>query len=738
MPAARARRRHRHALGDEVPRRPRHVDRRRGRRLRPVPLGQRQLPGDDRAGRHLRQPALLGQLRRVRLRHQAARRGAAQPRRRALALQRVPAPARAWRRCRCGWTRTSPTRRRSPSGWTADDARELGALRRAARTTPTTRWPQQYLPKGPGAVFSLRAARAAARRARRSSSARRAVLAPRQRRRHAHARHPPGLDHAPPALRARRSRPRACCPSSCASASASRTSTTSSSTSTRRSDEPQRGRDRARTWTPPGARERRRDPAPRADDRGRRRVGQPGAREPLRAHLPALVEHRLRGLAGHAATRTRSSALQAYPSLADLPGDARHRRRLPPRRRPAGRRARRRSTAGAGAFWMQLGLHSDEAVRDRARGRARRRHQPLREDRARALPRRAAPRGLRHRRDLLEAHAWLTELVLDGRPDARVRRDARAGRGRLRDATATPRAPVVFVCHALTGDAEAAVWWDTLVGPGKPVDTDRFFVICANLLGGCQGTTGPSSIEPRDRRAVRPRLPALHRPRPRRACTARCCARSASSGCTRRSAARSAACRSLQWALDHPDEIERAVLVCASARLTAQNIALLQGRRAHAILATATTAMAVARMMAHITYLSEEGMELQVRPRARGADGPMTMALRLRGRALPRPPGRDLPRPLRPAAPTSTCRGSWTTSTRSRSGRCAAPDTRFLARLLQQRLALRHRALARHRARAARRSAPTSRHVEIASPWGHDSFLMDVPGYQELVADFLA
>ena len=60
----------------------------------------------------------------------------------------------------------------------------------------------------------------------------------------------------------------------------------------------------------------------------------------------------------------------------------------------------------------------------------------------------------------------------------------------------------IYVCHALTGDAHAAGhhgdperrgWWDTMIGPGKPVDTDRFFVICSNLLGGCQGTTGPGS-----------------------------------------------------------------------------------------------------------------------------------------------------------------------------------------------------------------------------------------------------
>ncbi|MEJ7664541.1 MAG: hypothetical protein WKG07_36005 [Hymenobacter sp.] len=68
------------------------------------------------------------------------------------------------------------------------------------------------------------------------------------------------------------------------------------------------------------------------------------------------------------------------------------------------------------------------------------------------------------------------------------------------------RSNAVFVCHALTGDAHAAGhhgdpsrsgWWDTLIEPGKPLDTGRLFVICANLLGGCQGTTGPASLDPR-------------------------------------------------------------------------------------------------------------------------------------------------------------------------------------------------------------------------------------------------
>ncbi|HYD15172.1 MAG TPA: homoserine O-acetyltransferase, partial [Hyphomicrobium sp.] len=64
----------------------------------------------------------------------------------------------------------------------------------------------------------------------------------------------------------------------------------------------------------------------------------------------------------------------------------------------------------------------------------------------------------------------------------------------------------ILICHALTGDQHVASkhpvtgkpgWWDALVGPGKPVDTDRFFIICPNILGGCMGSTGPASVNPK-------------------------------------------------------------------------------------------------------------------------------------------------------------------------------------------------------------------------------------------------
>src|SRR5690606_4781023 len=89
------------------------------------------------------------------------------------------------------------------------------------------------------------------------------------------------------------------------------------------------------------------------------------------------------------------------------------------------------------------------------------------------------------------------------------------GGGRLRDVTvayetfgrlAPERDNAILVCHALTGDSHvagrsgdghpAAGWWDEMVGPGRPLDTDRYFVVCSNVLGGCQGTTGPASIDP--------------------------------------------------------------------------------------------------------------------------------------------------------------------------------------------------------------------------------------------------
>ena len=184
----------------------------------------------------------------------------------------------------------------------------------------------------------------------------------------------------------------------------------------------------------------------------------------------------------------------------------------------------------------------------------------------------------------------------------------------------------VFICHALTGDAHAAGfhegakrpgWWDNLIGPGKPLDTDRFFVISANLLGGCQGTTGPASINEATGRAHGLDFPLLdmadfvtvHQ------------ALLAHLGIERLLAALGGSLggmQVLQWALSHPEQVSNAAIVAASSRLTAQNIAFSAvARRAimddpdfndgrYAELGVVPRlGLRTARMMAHITYLSE-------------------------------------------------------------------------------------------------------------------------------------
>lgn len=188
----------------------------------------------------------------------------------------------------------------------------------------------------------------------------------------------------------------------------------------------------------------------------------------------------------------------------------------------------------------------------------------------------------------------------------------------------------VYICHALTGDAHAAGWhegdrnpgwWDTIIGPGKPVDTDRWFVVCSNLLGGCSGTTGPGSTNPATGRAWGLDFPLLdiadfvevHRELGRHLGVRRWHAVVGGS---------MGGMQALDWSLRHPTDMCHAVVIASSSRLTAQNIAFSAvGRQAimrdEAFHAgqfadrgeNPDVGLAIARMMAHITYTSEEGFQ---------------------------------------------------------------------------------------------------------------------------------
>ncbi len=140
----------------------------------------------------------------------------------------------------------------------------------------------------------------------------------------------------------------------------------------------------------------------------------------------------------------------------------------------------------------------------------------------------------------------------------------------------------VLVLHALTGDSHVAGpvepghltpgWWDGVVGPGLAIDTDRYFVVCPNVLGGCQGTTGPSSLAP-DGRPYGSRFPVV---------TIRDMVTVETMladhlGIERWAAVvggSMGAMRALEWAVGHPNRLERAVVIAAGAAGTADQIAL--------------------------------------------------------------------------------------------------------------------------------------------------------------------
>jgi homoserine O-acetyltransferase/O-succinyltransferase len=192
------------------------------------------------------------------------------------------------------------------------------------------------------------------------------------------------------------------------------------------------------------------------------------------------------------------------------------------------------------------------------------------------------------------------------------------------------RTNAILICHALSGDHHCAGihslndkkpgWWNNLIGPGKAVDTNKFFVLCTNVIGGCQGSTGPSAVDPRTGRAYGVSFPAV---------TIRDMVR------TQKLLLDSLGIRSLyaaiggsmggmqvlQWSIEYPAFIQRALAMATTAREGAQAIAFNEvGRQAilqdpewnHGIYPKnggPRVGLAIARMMAHITYLSDASMD---------------------------------------------------------------------------------------------------------------------------------
>jgi homoserine O-acetyltransferase len=191
------------------------------------------------------------------------------------------------------------------------------------------------------------------------------------------------------------------------------------------------------------------------------------------------------------------------------------------------------------------------------------------------------------------------------------------------------RSNAILICHALSLDQHVAsdhpvtgrrAWWRTLVGPGLPLDTERYFIICSNVVGGCMGSTGPSSIDPATGKAWGLSFPVITIADMVRAQAMLVEAL----GIERLFAVVGGSMggmQVLQWAADYPDRLFAAVCIAAAARHSAQNIAFHEVGR-QAIMADPDwrggdyanqgvrpeKGLAVARMAAHITYLSEPAL----------------------------------------------------------------------------------------------------------------------------------
>jgi homoserine O-acetyltransferase/O-succinyltransferase len=191
------------------------------------------------------------------------------------------------------------------------------------------------------------------------------------------------------------------------------------------------------------------------------------------------------------------------------------------------------------------------------------------------------------------------------------------------------RSNAILICHALTGDQHVCNehpvtgkpgWWSEMVGPGKPIDTSRYFVICVNVLGGCMGTTGPASTDPQTGKPYGLGLPVITI-RDMVNVQARLLDHLGIETLFAVAGGSMGGMQVLQWVASYPDRVFSALPIAAGARHSSQNIAFHEvGRQAvmadpewrgGRYLSEATSprkGLAVARMAAHITYLSEQAL----------------------------------------------------------------------------------------------------------------------------------
>ena len=322
---------------------------------------------------------------------------------------------------------------------------------------------------------------------------------------------------------------------------------------------------------------------------------------------------------------------------------------------------------------------------------------------------------------------------------------------------------VILVCHALTGDSHVAShperrdsvpgWWEEMVGPGKPLDTGKYFVLCSNVLGGCRGSTGPRSPHPQDGKPYGRRFPVI---------TVRDMVR-AQYRLLRHLGLRRihlviggslGGMQVLEWAATYPHLVDGALVIAAPERTGAQALAYHATQRQAILLAGPREGLALARMLGMITYQSWESMERKFgREAGVPAESPDREAGETYGPVFARPwePFFQVEHYLHYQGQKLVARFAADTYlylSRAmdlhdigwrRGGLPAVLPTLTMPLLvvgISSDICFPAREVRRLPEALARLGQP-ARYVEIDSPWGHDAFLVEPETVGAIVREFL-
>ncbi len=305
------------------------------------------------------------------------------------------------------------------------------------------------------------------------------------------------------------------------------------------------------------------------------------------------------------------------------------------------------------------------------------------------------------------------------------------------------RSNAILVCHALSGDSHAIGWWSALIGPGKPIDTDQFFVIGVNALGGCQGSTGPSSTHP-DGRPYGSRFPIVT-VQDMVAVQVRLLDQLGIERLYAVAGGSMGGMQALEWSVQAPTRVSKAFITASSNAHSAMQIGFNEAARQavmrdpkwrggdYPLNDPPADGLAVARMIGHLTFLSEQAFATKFSRRYQGKDAPeYRMGVEFEVESYLSYQGDKFTRRFDANSLLVLTRAIDYYDLQS----LEASETSYLfTSFTTDWIYPTHQSERLHR--MAHEAGCPSRHVEIDLPYGHDAFLLDGEKQGALLREFL-